>query len=479
MNRREFIRFGAATLATAAVPGAMSAFAHGAGAPRLRIGILSDTHLDGGAAAAQKLERAFSGFRKGRVDAILICGDLADNGVEPQLEELVRIWEKVFPDSKGLDGEPVERLFHCGDHDNRGHWMLDGKEGDDVRRKYGWTEEQLAANACFAHPKETWERVFGEPWAPIVHKRVKGYDFILSHYTKRGWKCAEGLDDFLKGFKPDPAKPFFYSQHRVLRNTVCGPGVWGQDDGAVGRLLSAYPNCCAFCGHSHQTAAREDAIWQGAFTAVQVPSLKYVTREAGHENKPNGYLAEQGMLLDVWDDRMTLHRLDFANQKPLGPSWTIPLVGAARPFAHETRRRAAKIPEFPEGARLEAKIEEKVGGDGIPRKTLSLSFPVVNGRAGGVRAYDYEVAVHALCFGGDVARNVRRYFSPKCDFAPSAEAEKVEILFPLDGFKTWNALKSPTYGAIHVEVRPRETFGGVGRALVADVKASGKIKINA
>ena len=471
-SRREFLKDGVAFGGLVAAS-ALRVFADEANGRRLRIGILSDTHLDGGAVAAQKLERALLAFRRGRVDGVLVCGDLADNGVVPQLEELARVWEKVFPDSRGLDGAHVERLFHCGDHDNRGRWQT-GKD-ERVRKQYGWTEEELAANAFFHHPKDTWERIFGEPWSQIVHKRVKGYDFVLAHFNPHGRNTTPGLEQFLEGMPIDPAKPFFYSQHRVLRNTVCGPGVWGQDDGTVGRLLSAYPNCCAFCGHSHQTAAREDAIWQGAFTAVQVPSLKYVTREAGHENKPNGYLAEQGMLLDVWDDRMTLHRLDFANQKPLGPSWTIPLVGAARPFAHETRRRAAKIPEFPEGARLEAKIEEKVGGDGIPRKTLSLSFHVVNGRAGGVRAYDYEVAVHALCFGGDVARNVRRYFSPKCDFAPSAEAEKVEILFPLDGFKTWNALKSPTYGAIHVEVRPRETFGGVGRALVADVKASGKI----
>ena len=156
------------------------------------------------------------------MDGVLICGDLTDNGVVPQLEELARIWDRIFPGSKGLDGEHVERLFHCGDHDNWGHWMLGGKEGDDVRGKYGWTEEQLAANACFKHPTETWERIFGEPWAPLV----QGSDFILSHYTKRGWKCAEGLKTFLAGFKPDPAKPFFYSQHRVLRNTVCVPGNW-------------------------------------------------------------------------------------------------------------------------------------------------------------------------------------------------------------------------------------------------------------
>lgn len=204
LDRRGFLKLGMASASATALAAPLPAEE----ARKLRIGILSDTHLDGGAAAAHKLERALEAFRRGRVDGVLICGDLTDNGIVPQLEELARIWDRIFPGSKGLDGEHVERLFHCGDHDNRGHWMLGGKEGDDVRGKYGWTEEQLAANACFKHPKETWERIFGEPWAPIVHKRVKGYDFILSHYTKRGWKCAEGLKTFLAGFKPDPAKLF-------------------------------------------------------------------------------------------------------------------------------------------------------------------------------------------------------------------------------------------------------------------------------
>lgn len=346
LDRRGFLRLGmaAASAAAQATPLPVGE------ARNLRIGILSDTHLDGKADATRKLRRALERFRSLRVDGVLVCGDLTDNGVVPQLEEFARTWDAVFPGSKGLDGSHVERLFHYGDHDNRGHWHGDGKEGADVRRRYGWTEEELAANACFLHPGETWERIFGEPWSPIVHKRVRGYDFILSHYTKRGWKCAEGLEAFLAGFRPDPSKPFFYSQHRVLRNTVCGPGVWGQDDGTVGGLLSAHPNCCAFCGHSHQTAFREDSIWQGAFTAVQVLSLSYVTREGGHESGPNGWRAEQGMLLDVYGGRMVLDRLDFANGGPLGPAWEIPLAADARPFAHETRRRAADVPEFPAGA---------------------------------------------------------------------------------------------------------------------------------
>ena len=456
------MRFGAATLATAATPSALATTgASGDDGRRLRIGILSDIHLKE-PVAAQKLERALTAFRSGRVDGVLICGDLADNGVVPQLEELAKVWAAVFPGSKGLDGEPVERLFHYGDHDNRGHWMAGESEG--VRQRYGWTEAELAEKACFLHPKEHWERIFGEPWSPVVHKRVKGYDFVLSHYTAKGGNAPLGLADFLKGFKPDPAKPFFYSQHRVLRNTVCGSAVWGQDNGTAGRLLASYPNCCAFCGHSHQTAVREDSIWQGAFTAVQVPSLKYVTFETGHANHPNGNAAEQGMLLDVYDERMVIRRIDFASRKSLASAWTIPLVGGTRPFAHEARRRAAPVPEFAAGARLVAEILSGKGGE-----TLSLDFPVVSGRDGGVRAYDYEVTVDAICFGGDARRVVRRFFSPQCHFARDAEPATMNVRIALGGFVKWKALKSKNRSALHVSVRPREVFGGLGRPLEADV----------
>ena len=94
---------------------------------------------------------------------------------------------------------------------------------------------------------------------------------------------------------------------------------------------------------------------------------------------------------------------------------------------------------------------------------------VVSGLVGGVRAYDYEVCVHALCFGGDVVREVRRYFSPKCTFAPCAEPEMMEVSFPLTGFKKWNELKSRSYGGIHEEVCPREIFSGQGAPISADV----------
>ena len=48
--------------------------------------------------------------------------------------------------------------------------------------------------------------------------------------------------------------------------------------------LSAYPNAVAFSGHSHWTLNDERSIWQGAFTAVSVPSLSCTGVMDGYEN---------------------------------------------------------------------------------------------------------------------------------------------------------------------------------------------------
>ena len=55
---------------------------------------------------------------------------------------------------------------------------------------------------------------------------------------------------------------------------------------------------------------------------------------------------------------------------------------------------------------------------------------------------------------------------------PFADTGTMTVTYGLDEFKAWNSLKSRNWGALHVAVRPRETFGATGAAIVAEVKAS-------
>jgi hypothetical protein len=260
LSRRDFLKEGAAFAAMGGRRGflkcalAAGAFPHLAfaapeGGADLRIGILADLHLHDDAGTTRKLERALRFFREARVDGVLVCGDIAHNGLVPQLEEFAAAWQKVFPGDCGLDGMHVEKLFHYGDHDTGGkcHFRGDGT-AEKLMEHYGCTRAGLDGMAIAPRRRETWERLFGEPWAPVMHKRVKGYDFVLSQYTAEGHNSAFGLGDFLKGFNPDPRKPFFYSQHRVLRNTAFVGGRVGK-----GKVFLS-------CPHPEKSEANMDIV---------------------------------------------------------------------------------------------------------------------------------------------------------------------------------------------------------------------------
>ena len=80
-SRREFVSGAVALGAFGAVRASVlrpDTFAASQGV-RLRIGILSDTHLDKDSTAARKFKRALEAFRKRRVDGVLIVFPMVQN----------------------------------------------------------------------------------------------------------------------------------------------------------------------------------------------------------------------------------------------------------------------------------------------------------------------------------------------------------------------------------------------------------------
>ncbi|MFJ6571069.1 metallophosphoesterase [Streptomyces sp. NPDC091292] len=77
---------------------------------------ISDLHLDGTDRATERAERVMRRLRAlpGRVDALLVTGDIADHGTEAEYEEAARILGLHDPDS------PFPVLTCPGNHDSRG-----------------------------------------------------------------------------------------------------------------------------------------------------------------------------------------------------------------------------------------------------------------------------------------------------------------------------------------------------------------------
>ena len=132
------------------------------GSPRLRFGVLSDIHIRYmshpggpdriGGGSNDTFLHALEWFRDQGVDAVLVAGDMADNGLVAQLEAVAQTWRSVFPDNKAPDGRRVEPVFVYGNHDMGGPPYA----RKSFRRGKG-SGDELADAIIYSKPKEAWE----------------------------------------------------------------------------------------------------------------------------------------------------------------------------------------------------------------------------------------------------------------------------------------------------------------------------------
>ncbi len=466
INRRSFLK-GATSLA--AFAGAPCLFGMDDTRPRLVFGVISDTHISD-RDSASVLERTLMFMRDRKVDAVMICGDISDWGLLSGLKYVAETWEKVFPHGKGAGGRPVQKLFCTGNHDYEGWWY-----GDMTVEMHalGYDEDEALVKLGM---KKCWEEVFQEEFAPIRRRSVNGFDFIGAEW--HGYDKEPGYDLTEEWFAAhggelDPSRPFFFFLHQPVSGTTAAS--WETKLGRmVANVLSARQNAVAFSGHAHWTLNDERSIWQGAFTAVAVPSLSCTGVMSGYENgfdvrNGTSHLAmpviparfrleePQGLVVSVFDDRMEMERYDFRKFVHTAETWRVPLPLSreSRPYAIEPRSARCPVPQFPAGARLVLATRNTETRGGKWEIVLVAEFP----NAAAVpeaRAFDYEL--RAVPSDGSPAV-VKRFLSPA--FHKLKEDEP-------DRLKFWiNALDLPQDAEYRIEVHPRNCFGVCGSPLVS------------
>ena len=463
-SRRDLLKVAGAFGALGLVPGRAlfgAAVPAGRGKPNLRLGIVGDLHVNCKAETAA-FRAALVHFRAANVDGVILTGDMANTGLTDQLEMVGEVWREVLPDDKAADGRKVEKLFIYGNHDTDGY----GKE--DLARLYP-DEKERDRHYLTAHQAESWERVFGEPWKGVWAKTVKGYVIIGAHWGHEKevgpFLAAEGEKLGLKG-----RRPFFYVQHPHLKDTVQGPWAWGQDDGSSGDALTHYPNAVAFSGHSHYSLTDERTIWQGyTFTAVGTSSLGYIYAQDRRENGEspvggempllNERASSQGMLMEVYDDRIVLQRLDFTTGGKLGADWVVPLDGS-RPYNREKRAARAIAPEFAEGARVEVSRAMGRNRAGASSDQVTVAFPpALDSKTS--RVFDYEV--RALVYDEDVDHETcaRRVLATDFHLPLTRRAKELQKC-------VFAASDLPSGRWIRFAVRPIECYGRKGREIFSE-----------
>ena len=479
-DRRTFLGCGLGFGAVFATQGLAPFAVAPKGRLRMTFGLLADVHVTD-RTQLPYFEKALRKFDDWKADAVLACGDLADYGLVQQLKLVADTWFKVFPGGKGSDGRPVANLLHYGDHD-MATWYVDRPEAkalcpDDAERK---------ASLLFEgdNRAKAWETCFHEPWHPIELKTVKGVPFVLSHFTRgeqgnRDGNNVPGLEAFLKAQAFDPKMPVFYSQHRVPKDTACGPYAWGQDDGTVTKIFSRYPNLIALCGHLHHAGNCELNVWQGPFTCIQVPSLRYSCTLAGRENGYSGNdrpprppvqtmpqfpshsnNIHQGFFCQVYEDALVVRRWEFTHDAALGPDWVIPFSSFAqpaerRPFAFASRARSLPVPEFAPDAKVAVSRTRAKNRLNELRDMVAVSFPPAAQTADGLRADDYEVTLEMHDFGVVKILSQHRVFSSRYTHPAKMDTAPVVCLvdaaeFPTDRRELW------------LSVRPVNAFGVKG-----------------
>ena len=240
------------TLAPAAFAAADEPFT-----PVLRFIASSDSHVKAdddrtynriGAMLAQAYALADGDPVYSNLDALMMAGDLTNNGTEEQFQ---RYWRAVSA-AKRDDTELLAIV--AKNHD-------------------GWTMSRKEMRGCFSE-------LTGE--TPDFHKVVCGYHFIgLSasdtdgiHYTQSQLSWLREQLDIAKADTPD--RPVFFMHHEHNRNTVYGSSTfdgWGVK--FFQKILKNYPMVVDFSGHSHYPLNDPRSIWQDSYTAIGTGALYY------------------------------------------------------------------------------------------------------------------------------------------------------------------------------------------------------------
>ena len=475
LDRRGFLKGACAVASACGMPARIWGAAEMLGKPDLVIGLLSDIHIQMPPTVErpwdlERFRHALEYFRDRHVDGVLVSGDLANSGLETELRAVADAWFSVFPDGKLPDGSPVANLMHYGDHDTQARFYTEA-----LKSKF--TKAQMSVPRSLSegeYRKTVWEDLFREPWAPVRHVKVKGYDFILSNFMREGSASApKDLEARLREMRLDPVKPFFYSQHRWIRGTyLADEEMWGEDNDVAGKVLSRFPNAIAFQGHTHYMLTDDRILWIGDYVSVCNGSLLNQwparMRENGtdiswYENDYmretqmkclNGGRGHAGLVMSVRGDLVTLERRDFGCDRPLGPDLVFSMDPKLRPQYRDGARKAASVaPEFGPGAKVV--VTAGVGKDRKDRQTeqVTVEFPTVRATAGRPRAYEYFVRAERQ--DGTLLKE-KRVYSPGINLPEELDVAETTCVF--SKAELGNA-------PVRFAVRPANCWGVAGRAI--------------
>ena len=312
--------------------------------PVIRFAAASDTHVKdadnvNSSRIPAMMELAYSiadsDSAYGKVDALLIAGDLTNDGTTTEFD---KFWSAV--DSSLRD----ETQFIGVVAKNHDGYKMSRK---DVHAYY----TDLSGNS------------------PDFHVVINGYHFIgLSasdndtvHYDNGQIKWLD--EQLAKATAEDPDKPVFVTHHEHVRGTVYGSSNydgWGVP--YFKSTLDKYPQVVDFSGHSHFPLNDPRSVWQGNFTAIGTGAIYYsefTIDETRSYDPPDCTDTVTCWIVELdKNNDMRLRGYDIT-EKTLLCEYTLknPADKNNREFTPAKLEAASKAPEFESGAAIQVTVD--------------------------------------------------------------------------------------------------------------------------
>lgn len=328
----------------------------------VKFAALSDIHIHGtDGLMSKKFATALDQLNTkadGSLNALMVTGDLTDNGLPDQIQE----FKKVIDNSK-VDLNKTRFIAALGNHEyyNKNGAPLTG--GYVIKDVFGDQAYQGATD----------QEIKDGDYSTVVN----GYHFIIVNCTKYDGGVAYKDSDiaWLKtqlaaAAADDPSKPIFVGSHPMITGTNLGSnrGTFGAGPDLY-TVLKEYPQTVYFAGHLHCPETDERTIWQGDFTTVSVGSLYYCSLDRTDENgnpfidigsdgqTQNSMDASQGLYIEVdKNNNVKITRMDFLNKKDIKNPWIIPSPKADKSnllyYTPEQEASGNTAPYFPAGATI-------------------------------------------------------------------------------------------------------------------------------
>ncbi|MDR1440117.1 MAG: metallophosphoesterase, partial [Clostridiales bacterium] len=334
-------------------------------------GVVSDTHVTQTNYTTQaRTTQAFQFYSDLGVDAVVVAGDLTDNGSPGELGA----WKNAMDAGKS---DSVKLIASMGNHENNNWGNFEnatGNRANDVQIVNGYYFITLSPGLGSVD-EET-----GRATGLFGAQSTSAYGYAVDWLEE---KLAEA-----EAASPD--KPIFVFFHHPIRYTFYVSHEWYGS--GLDNVFKGHPRAVTFAGHIHSPNNNPMSIWQdGGYTAINTVTLKYFEMESGMiygSVPPNSGNAAQGLLVTASGSGVTIQNYDFISGEWIDQTWTFD-VTQPLPYTSENRKAQAVAPVFAQDARISV---TQIGETGARVDFPQARIPESGADGDIVTAYRYDFA---------------------------------------------------------------------------------------